>query len=79
MVLQTPAKEQVSFVCFRKASLLKSNNSNSNKTSLIKPNSKYQIISTVQNCCLAFIFSVKDTILGKISQEHFCKGKASQT
>lgn len=77
-LVQTPAKTQVSFVCFSKASLLKSSHSNSNKNLLIKPNSKYQIICTVQNCCLAFILSVKHKILGRISQEHFSRGKASQ-
>lgn len=72
-LVQTPAKTQVSFVCFSKASLLKSINSNSNKSLLIKSNSKYQIICTVQNCCLAL--SVRNTILGKYKPRTFLQRK----
>lgn len=66
-LVQTSAKTRVSFVCFSKPSLLKSSYSNSNKSLLIKVKQQYQIIYTVQNCCLAFILSIKDTILGQIS------------
>lgn len=80
-LVQTSAKTQVCFVGFSKVSLLKGSNSNSNKSLLIKPNSKYQIICPVRNCCLAFIllsYLLRDAIRGRISQERFSKGKASQ-
>lgn len=76
--VQIPAKTQVSFACYTKTSLLKTGNFYTDKSLLIKPNSRYQIICTFWNSCLAFILSVQATMLARIIQEHPSRGTARQ-
>lgn len=77
-LVQIPAKTLGSFLRYIKTSLLKISTSNSNKSLLMKSNSRYQIICTFWNSCWTFILSVTDTIHRRISQEHSSRGMASQ-